>query len=340
MSNRTLSGNSRLVSRLRIYWTIGGLLMLVASFLGAGPVLGVERQGAAEMILVPSGTFIMGDAFLEGGAAERPAHEVYVSAFYIDRCEVLLDLWNEVYNWEGQHGYVLAECGPGQPRHPVYLVGWDDAVKWCNARSEKEGLTPVYYTNAQQEEIYHRGQADMNNACVRWEANGYRLPTEAEWEKAARGGLVGHHFPWPSASPGWTNHIRGNCANYWQSEDPYESKDPLDDATTPAGYYAAPPQRAGTGGTNGYELCDMAGNVWEWCWDWYAADYYRSSPVRDPRGPERGTVHSMRGGSWISSPDQLRCSYRNMYYLPSSRSWSCGMRCVRKAKESYETGSR
>lgn len=150
-----------------------------------------------DMVLVPAGSFQMGDSFGEGDSDERPVHTVYVSTFYMDKYEVTKALWDEVAAWAQAHGYDIGPSdGSGKaPNHPVCNVSWYEAVKWLNARSEKEGRTPAYNTSAAKTAVYRTGQVDVQTDWVRWDT-GYRLPTEAEWERAARGGCEGHRFPW------------------------------------------------------------------------------------------------------------------------------------------------
>jgi sulfatase modifying factor 1 len=240
------------------------------------------------MALIPAGPFQMGDDRVAG-----PVHTVTVSAFAMDKCEVSIELWESIRAWGNAHGYDLRAGTSFGAKHPVYLVNWYDVVKWNNARSEKDGKVPAYYEDADMELVYRSGEKEP--AGVKWDA-GYRLPTEAEWEKAARGGVVGKLYPWG------TDEITTNLANYGASNK---------SGTTPVGSYKA----------NGYGLYDMAGNVWEWCWDWHGG--YEQTAQTDPRGPSStsggGKIRIMRGGVWHASNVQYcRIAYR---FSRPSRDW-------------------
>jgi formylglycine-generating enzyme required for sulfatase activity len=267
------------------------------------------------MVFIPAGEFEMGDVHDTGEDHERPPHRVFVRAFHLAKTEVTLQLWEEVVRWALVHGYAFGGDDQGPPtsraaNHPICNVSWYDAVKWANACSERAGLTPVYFTDASHREVYRKGQLDLNHDAVKWTANGYRLPTEAEWEKAARGGLSRQHFPWASEGGSFTNHIDGRRANYMHSGDPFETETGL--GTTPVAYFDGSQVPPGLNTANGYGLYDVAGNVAEWCWDWYDGQWYASpqATARDSRGPEVGRARILRGGSWINDRKFCRVAAR------------------------------
>lgn len=280
-----------------------------------------------DMALIPAGSFSMGSAFAEGLAQELPVHSVSVSAFYMDKFEVTKAKWDEVRTWATANGYAFDNAGASKAStHPVQTINWYDCVKWCNARSQKDGLTPVYFTDAGLTLPYKTGTVVPT---VNWSASGYRLPTEAEWEKAARGGSAGRRFPWTDTD--FIDHGRANYMSVWSGGIPIQSYDKAATSSYNPSYATVPEpytSPAGSFAANGYGLYDMAGNVWEWCWDWYSATYYTSSPATDPRGETSGTSRALRGGSWGTGADTVRCSNR-IGYTPGSMVYRVGFRCAR-----------
>ena len=239
------------------------------------------------MTLIPAGMFQMGDNRVAG-----PVHTVTVSAFAMDKWEISIELWESVRAWGNPRGYDL-ETGQGfGEKHPVGSI-WFSAVKWNNARSEKEGRLPAYYEDAAMEVVYRSGNKVPGG--VKWDS-GYRLPTEAEWEKAARGGVEGKLYPWGS------DEISSDLARYQ-----------LDSGgTMPIGSYPA----------NGYGLFDLVGNKAEWCWDLQGS--YSIDDQTNPRGPVSGLNRVVRGGDWNHSAERLRVAFRD-FHPPNSGN---GFRCV------------
>ena len=199
-------------------------------------------------------------------------------------------------------------------------------VKWCNARSEKEGLTPAYYTSPDLSTVYRTGRVDVANDFVAWNSGGYRLPTEAEWEKAARGGVTGHRFPWSDTDT--IDHTRANYIGKlsWYS---YDLGYTGYDVTY---YVGSPPYSSPVNAfaPNGYGLYDMSGNAWQWCWDGFDNTWYSNAGATQPdtRGPETTSLRVLRGGVSDMEAVYARCATR--YSLSPHLICSCGgFRCVR-----------
>jgi len=239
------------------------------------------------MVCVPKGSFKMGiDAIVQEG--EGPQHDVTLTNdYYISRYEVTQALFESVmgYNPSVFKG----------PNLPVETVNWYEAVEFCNKLSEQEGLTPVYKLENRKPATGY--PITHMKVTVNWNNNGYRLPTEAEWEYAAKGG---------DGSPG----------NYT-----YSGSNNVDSIAWYLGNSGNTTHAVGTKAPNGLGIYDMSGNVWEWCWDQYEKDYYSHSPLSDPRGSGNNTVDNdrtrvMRGGCF-SSDDVRPRSVNRWRHIPS-----------------------
>ena len=269
-----------------------------------------------------------GDVGLGQTGVAYPERTYFVSGFWMDTTEVTKAEWDTVASWAASNGYDITEAGGlGRSSNvPVQTVDWYECVKWCNARSQKEGLSPCYYVGPSftPGNLYMTSQVNVSNNWVDWSATGYRLPTEAEWEKAARGGRQRRWFPWGGDT------ISHSQANYFSTNTyPY-------DISPTRGYhpiytntpkpYTSP---VGSFPANGYGLYDMAGNVWEWCWDWYG-DYPATYQI-DPHGQvvgQYGVLRIERGGAWDYYANGTRCAPR-MPAGPNGATYSHGFRCVR-----------
>jgi formylglycine-generating enzyme required for sulfatase activity len=257
-----------------------------------------------DMISVAGGTFWMGsNDTLDSGAS--PQHSVTLGSYNIDKYEITYEKWTEVYNWGFTHGYTDLTGGqngsnPSGSNNPVTLVNWYAILKWCNARSEKDGLIPVYYTNNTLSTVYRTGQLDLAIEAVQWKANGYRLPTEAEWEFAARGG---------NKSQGYT----------------YSGSNTIGDVAWCNSNSHGITHSVGTKTANELGIYDMSGNIMESCWDWYGS--YSSIAQTNPKGPTSGPYRVQRGSSVWNPDNYCRVSSR-AGGNPGDSGSDIGFRCV------------
>jgi formylglycine-generating enzyme required for sulfatase activity len=276
---------------------------------------------------IPAGTYMMGSPAGEPGRwrAEGPQHSVTLTrGFYMGKYAVTQEQYEAVMgvNPSFFNGRAFREPAAGevQAKRPVETVRWFDAIVFCNRLSILEGRTPVYSINGNTnpanwgevpDSRTHENFAAWNAVVMNINANGYRLPTEAEWEYACRAGTT-TAFNCGTATP--------------DSIDGYATI--VDALGWFAGNSGNKTHQVGLKLPNAFGLYDMHGNVWEWCWDWFSASAYTSAARTNPTGPEAGSFRVLRGGSWSSAAEFLRSALRN-FYNPSNRFYSLGFRVVR-----------
>ena len=305
--------------------TRNGILKLMGRVLGTAllVLVGFHDVSANEFAVIPPGIFSMGD-----DDKNAPEHDVNVSMYEIMKMEVSKEEWDTVYSWATTEGRGYTFSNPGSSKsgvgvHPVQTVSWYDCVKWCNARSQKEGLSPCYYTTAEKTQVYKTGIIDLTSACVSWAATGYRLPTEAEWEKAARGGLDNYTYAWGNTP---ITHAIANCVILADGEGYHETYSDSSGMPYTCAVYAYCQQ------VYGYGLYNVCGNVMEWCWDWYGP--YLTSHAHNPCGPASGFQRIVRGGSWESDASRCGVAYRAVAN-PSAAHDGLGFRCVRTSRSAF-----
>jgi formylglycine-generating enzyme required for sulfatase activity len=255
----------------------------------------------------------------DGYDDEQPVHTVKVSSFYMGRYEVtnqeVVDVFTrgiesealyvdattvknnygdkqELLNLDSQSCQIVYSRGglavqPGKENNPVIRISWYGAVVFCNLLSEIRDYEPAY---------------NLSDWSCDFTVNGYRLPTEAEWEYAAKGGNNHDSYTYSGSN------TAGDVGWYWDNSG---------SETHPVGGKSP----------NSLGIYDMTGNVWEWCFDWYGSDYYSTMSLVDPEGPDSGSNRVLRGGSWLSITNYLRCAL-HLGYNPTFTHDSFGFRVV------------
>ncbi len=303
--NQKLETRNQKQKKTSLWFVVSGFCFLLTAFSllvsglscqkVGGPAAGAEMpptittKGGIEMVLIPAGTFQMGNP--RGKEDEKLVHTVSVDAFLMDKYEVTQA------EYERYHLSNLSHFKG--PNLPVEQVTWVRAAIYCNARSKAEGLQPCY---------------NEDNAQCDFQADGYRLPTEAEWEYACRAGTEGDYS--------FGNDSRKLGEHAWFADNASKKTHPV-----------------GQKKPNPWGLYDMYGNVAEWCNDTYDKDYYQNSPAVNPRGPKEGSQYVLRGGDWSSRAEILRSSYRSHDkpgFGDACLARPTGVRCAKKAPPSKQ----
>jgi formylglycine-generating enzyme required for sulfatase activity len=238
---------------------------------------------APDLATIPAGWFLMGCN--TGQDCERPAHRVWIDEFLLAKRQVT----------NADYARFLRQTAPScspppfwddpafdHPEQPVVGVSWHDAMRYCAWLSSTRGMCGA-------DTLVRQPQSELTSGGQECPPHTFRLPTEAEWERAARGGSDGALYPWGDAPPQSLPDYAKRCAEGWKIG----------------------PELVGLAQANAYGLFNMCDNVHEWCSDWYAADYYAVSPERNPRGPETGKRRASRGGSWRHHIKISRCAARS-----------------------------
>jgi len=251
------------------------------------------------LVFVKGGTFLMGNNGSDGNEEERPVHEVTVIDFYISKYEITQSEW-------GKHMPAFYyDSGEGS-NYPVYYVSWYEVLKYSNKRSIAEGLNPCYSINGSTDpDIWGASPAtaDENWDAVvcNWKANGYRMPTEAEWEYASRGGDKAQGLKFSGSN----DHLKVA----WMEEN--------------SGIKL---HEVGRKQANELGLYDMSGNLYEWCWDWYGE--YPDSALTNPTGPATGKFRVERGGAWDRGVNASKVDSR-YFFKPQTSYGGVGVRIAR-----------
>ncbi len=237
-------------------------------------VVGLSFSQRPEMVFIEGGSFYMGNDY-SGSLDEKPEHKITLSDFYISKFEVTFEMFDQFCN---ATSYPKPDDGGyGRNKKPAINVSWMGAIKYCNWLSSKFGYEKVYELKIDSSGTVISG--------INWNANGYRLPTEAEWEYVAKGGGKSQGFAYAGSND------LSEVAWYTQNSENQ-------------------PHEVGQLKPNELGIYDMLGNAWEWCWDYYSKDYYSKSPEADPKGPESGNNRIYKGGNFESKVEFVRITRR------------------------------
>lgn len=291
------------MNRKNYFWNILFLTLLLLLISSCNNPNDPNGPIPEQMAYAPGGSFIMGRTIGTGYCNELPTHKVTLGSFYLSKYEVTQAEYAAIMGHNPAHDHGVGD------NYPVYYVSWYSALVYCNLRSFAEGFTPVYTIGGSTipdhwGELPTDYNENWSSAICNWRANGYRLPTEAEWEYAARGGT--------------------NTPDYL-----YSGSDDLDSVAWHYGNHDAQP--VGTKAPNALGFYDMSGNICEMCWDRYLDTYYESSPSSNPRGPDSGSLRIIRGGGWVHGeyPEDYRIAARSFFIPQISVYLNVGFRVCR-----------